>query len=134
MEVAGKQMPALWRGVFRDGGWRAADCLLQLSFAWIQAWILPVLLLEICADPEAALLELPCNLAVFCGTVWLTGIASLLFEKRLRKKSVPSLLLYPLFIFSFLPLQTLSLLIPNKTWKPIVHTGVRLKHPTSGKT
>ena len=109
------------------GGWFAADCLIQLAFVYIQAWILPMFLLRLCASPILTLVNLPLTgLTYVLSTIFL-GALSLLLERRMTWQKAASLLLYPLFLFSFLPLQTLGLLLPNRDWKPIHHTGVRLK-------
>ena len=126
MEVAKAQLFYLLRGIRHGGGWHAADCLVQLTFAFVQAIILPVFLLRLCVEPIPTLLDLPRALATFCCSTWSIGLVSLVMEKRLTKHTFKSLLLYPVFVFSFLPLQTISLFAPNKSWKPISHTGVRM--------
>ena len=109
------------------GGWCAVDCLIQLSFVYLQAWILPMFLLRLCADPASTLVRLPLTVLTYCLSTIFLGALSLLLEHRMTWRKAASLLLYPLFLFSFLPLQTLGLLLPNRNWKPIQHTGVRLK-------
>ena len=52
--------------------------------------------------------------------------AALTLQRRWRAAVVPGLLLYPLFMASFLPLQSISLFRRPSVWKPIPHTGVRL--------
>lgn len=109
------------------GGRYAADCLIQLSFVYLQAWILPMFLLQLCADPASTLSGLPITILTYCLSTVFLGALSLLLEHRMTWRKAVSLLLYPLFLFSFLPLQTMGLLLPNRDWKPIRHTGIRLK-------
>lgn len=104
----------------------ALDALMQFSFACIQALIIPLFLLWACAEPAEALGSLPEIVIKFYLSTCFIGGVSLLLERRLTGHTAAALLLYPVFIFSFLPLQTLSLFCPNKTWTPIRHTGVRL--------
>lgn len=103
----------------------AFDALMQLSFAWVQAAMIPMFLLWILADPAGAMGELPLMAARFYTVTLLMGGSALVMERRLTRETATALLLYPVFIFSFLPLQTLALFLPNRTWKPIRHTGVR---------
>lgn len=102
------------------------DALMQFSFSIVQALIIPLFLLWACFNLETALGELPGIVIKFYLSTSFIGGASLLLERRLNKHTAAALLLYPVFIFSFLPLQTLSLFCPNKAWTPIRHTGVRL--------
>lgn len=126
IEVTQMEAPQLLHSILTGiGRWYAADCLLQLSFVWLQAWILPMFLLRLCVDPTA-LTSLPATIAMFWSSTILLGGFSLLMENRMTWKKAAVLLVYPLFLFSFLPLQTLALFLPNRQWKPIAHTGVRL--------
>ena len=83
-------------------------------------------LLRLCADPATTLAGLPMTVLTYWISTILLGLSSLLLEKRLTWKKAAFLPLYPLFVFSFLPLQTMGLFFPNKTWTPIHHTGVRM--------
>lgn len=103
----------------------AFDALVQLLFAWMQAAMIPMFLLWFLAEPAGALAELPRIAAKFYAATLLVGGSALVMERRLTRATAGALFLYPVFIFSFLPLQTLALVRPNKTWKPIRHTGVR---------
>lgn len=112
--------------VTRHGKPFALDALMQFSFSCIQALTLPLFLLWACSDPAAALSDLPGIVIKFYLSTCMIGAVSLLMERRMTRYTAAALFLYPVFIFSFLPLQTLSLFCPNKTWTPIRHTGVRL--------
>lgn len=127
MQVGWQNTGRFLRAVAAGPGRRfALDALMQFSFSCIQALILPLFLLWACAHPAAALSALPGIVIKFYLSTCLIGGLSLLMERRMTRHTAAALLLYPVFIFSFLPLQTLSLFCPIKTWTPIRHTGVRL--------
>ncbi len=131
MEVCRNRAGQLVRGIFSGtGGIHAADALFQFSFAHIQAWLLPMFVLQLAADPVGTLQALPLSALSYYASTLLIGAVSLLWERRMSFYTACCLLLYPLFIASFLPLQTLSLFFPNKKWKPIRHTGIRLPEST----
>lgn len=128
MGVARENLPALLRrAVFGPNRRFAFDALMQLSFAWMQALAIPLFLLWAMAYPAQALDSLPQMTLSFYAGSFFAGGAALLLEGRMTKHTAAALFVYPLFIFSFLPLQTLSLFCPNKKWKPIRHSGVRLQ-------
>lgn len=124
MEVCRKKANSLLQSIPGKGRLPAADALIQLTFSRLQAWIIPCFLLQVCADPSA-LSDLSSIALRYYITTLLIGGASLLAERRLTWHASFSLLLYPLFIFSFVLLQTFSLLRPNRSWTPIPHTGIR---------
>lgn len=127
MQVGWQNTGQFLRAVAAGPGRRfALDALMQFSFSCIQALILPLFLLWACSDPVAALSDLPGIVVKFYLSTFFIGAVSLLMERRMTRHTATALLLYPVFIFSFLPLQTLSLFCPNKAWTPIHHTGVRL--------
>lgn len=133
MGVARKKAGSLLRGIPGKGRLFALDALLQFSFTCGQAWLIPVWLLRLCADTAGGLSSLPGLILRFYLSTLLVGLVSLLWERRLTLSTGLGLLLYPLFIFSFLPLQFLSILRPNRGWTPIRHTGVRLQHTSTKK-
>jgi len=133
MTVARLKSAALLRSIPAEGGRFALDALIQLTFTSLQAWIIPAYLLRLCVEPAAALLALPTTAAQFYITTLLVGGLSLLLERRLTKHTAAALLLYPMFIASFLLLQSWSLVRPNKTWTPIRHTGIRLHDAATRK-
>ncbi len=126
LSVARLKLTSLLRGVGRPGGRLAFDALLQFAFSAIQAWIIPVFLLQLCADPRSIAVTLPLTAARYYITTLLMGLVSLAAERRLTRHTAGALPLYPVFIFSFLLLQSWSLIRPSRTWTPIRHTGVRL--------
>ena len=73
-----------------------------------------------------SLQDLPFNLlAAYVGCM-ATAIAALALEKRLDRALAGGILLYPLFMACFLPLQTLALFKTQTVWHEIRHSGVRL--------
>ena len=82
--------------------------------------------MELCIHPADTLASLPFSILSFCAGSMVLGAFSLLMEHRMTWYKAACLPLYPLFLFSFLLLQTLSLFLPVRYWKPIRHTGVRL--------
>lgn len=130
MEVGRLSSRPLLRAIRSGPGRRRAlDAWLQLTFTRLQAWLLPVFLLQVLAAPADTLSALPLGILQFYAGGFFMGLISLLLEGRLTRRTAAALLCYPLFLFSFFPLQTLSLLRPNRAWKPIRHTGVRLTRP-----
>ena len=127
MEVARHQSGTLLKSGMKKQKRRfALDAWLQLSYTRLQAWLLPMLLLRSVTLPTdgAALAQAAVR---FYWVTLLLGLLCLAAERRLSRHTLSALPLYPLFIASFLPLQTWSVLVPNRTWKPIPHSGVRLR-------
>ncbi len=125
LAVSRLHLAALLRGLTQRGRWLALDALLQFSFTCLQAWIIPVFLLQLWAEPTA-LAALPLAAARYYLSALLLGGLSLALEGRLTGHTIRALLLYPAFVFSFLCLQSWSLVRPSRRWAPIRHTGVRL--------
>ncbi|MDO4732589.1 MAG: glycosyltransferase family 2 protein [Bacillota bacterium] len=126
MQVTGLKLKALLPAILkRQGGLRALDACLQLCFGYVQALLPFALLLSWLPDWEAALAGLPLSLALGYGAAVAQALAALLLQKRFRSRLLPGILLYPLFLFSFIPLQSLALLKKIRVWQEIPHTGVR---------
>lgn len=127
MKVGRLKAAALLRGAAKGPNRRfALDAFLQFSFSIVQALAIPLFLLWAFSRPLDAAALLPGLALRFYLSTLLVGFAALVLERRLTVHTAGGLLLYPLFIFSFLPLQSLALFWPNRTWTPIRHTGVRL--------
>lgn len=132
MQVGRQKAATLLQSSVKGPGRRfALDAFLQFSFALIQALVIPLFLLWACFHLPEALAILPGIALRFYLSTLFIGLAALVLEGRLRVHTAKGLLLYPFFIFSFLPLQSLALFLPNKTWAPIRHTGVRLYNAES---
>lgn len=127
MKIGQQSAGALLKAAVKGPNRRfALDALAQFFFAWLQALVIPLFLLWAYFHLPQAVAALPGLALRFYGGTLLVGLAALLLERRLSIHTAAGLLLYPVFIFSFLPLQTLSLFFPNKRWTPIRHTGVRM--------
>ncbi len=127
MTVTRRKLPALLRGLACPGRrLMCLDALMQLCFGFVQA-VLPLALLgRILPAPDVFAAALPgLLLSWYLGSV-AGAAAALTLQRRWRAAVVPGLLLYPLFMASFLPLQSISLFRRPSVWKPIPHTGVRL--------
>jgi len=122
IELAISQGPRLFCHL-SSGGNMAFDALVQFSFHLLQALVIPCFLLGLLADPSLIATLPSLFLKFYTGAIF-SGALALGLEHRLSKRNIPSLLLYPLFLFSFLPLQTLGLLYPNRKWKPIFHRNI----------
>ncbi|MBQ6808221.1 MAG: glycosyltransferase [Firmicutes bacterium] len=126
MQVTGLKMKELLSAIpKKQGGLRALDACLQLCFGYVQALLPFALLFTWLADWEAALASLPLSLLLGYGAAVAQALAALLLQRRFRASLLPGILLYPLFLFSFVPLQSLALLWRIRVWQEIPHTGVR---------
>lgn len=127
MKVGRLKAAALLRGAVIGPNRRfALDAFLQFSFSCVQALAIPLFLLRAFLHPLDAAAALPGLALRFYLSTLSVGLAALILDRRLTVHTAKGLPLYPLFVFSFLPLQTLALFWPNRTWAPIRHTGVRL--------
>ena len=88
--------------------------------------ITPFFTLAALTAGSISLQGLPASLlTAYIGCI-VMAIAALALEKRLDRKLVGGILLYPLFMASFLLLQTLALFKTQTVWHEIRHSGVRL--------
>lgn len=127
MQVTRLGLPALARSLTRPGrSLRAADAAMQLFSCFVQALVPFAVLLDLAYEPRAFLNALPSALGMAYLTATVNAFLALLFERRLNWSMAAGILMYPIFIFSFVPLQTLSLFWQTTKWKEIRHTGVRL--------
>ena len=127
MEVTGMKLPHLMSSLLRGGHvLRITDTAIQLFASFAQAIVPFAMLMGLVSAPLDFFEAMPFSL----GTAYLAGIANaflaLLFEGRLSWRMVPGILMYPIFIFSFVPLQTFSLFWKTTKWHEIRHTGVQL--------
>lgn len=113
----------------RKSFFTALDAGMQFSLSILQAFAIPIFLLYALCEPAAALTCLLGVASGFFGSVLLTGGAALILQRRLTAKTAAALVFYPVFMFSNILLHTYALFCPNKVWKPIRHTGVRLGEP-----
>ena len=104
----------------------AFDALIQLTFAYVQALIPFAFLLALFNDPMNYLVNiLPMVLLRAYLYVLFISLIVLLIEKRLilAKNVLLGVILYPLFVLSFIPLQTISLFKRTVNWTQIQHVG-----------
>lgn len=103
------------------------DTLVQFIFTYVQAFMPFAFLIALIDSPIAFLNSLP--ISILTGYLYVTATALLVLtlEKRLSisLNVIFGILMYPLFVLSFIPLQTISLFKKTSKWKEIKHTGVR---------
>ncbi len=124
MSTAERALPRLLGSASPEHAARTADAAFFLCAPYAQALSpLPVLLLALGAATQGmlevwALLAVISLLAAFGGALFLAAALAALCPQRLSPASV---LLFPLFMASFLPLMLLSLFRPVKQWRAIRH-------------
>ena len=101
------------------------DVFVQLCFSYLQAYIPFVLILSTITYKSFYInniIEILLNTYLIISIV---AIFVLVSEKRFKfnKYIMLSIFLYPLFVFSFIPLQTISLFKKTKVWREIRHKG-----------
>lgn len=125
MQVAQLKMGALFRGLRTDGAALCFDCAMQLGCGFVQALAPVGFALGFIAAPGQALAALPAALAcAYLGCAG-TAVLALTLERRLCRGVIKGIVMYPLFMLSFVPLQTLALIKKTTVWKPIAHTGAK---------
>ena len=102
------------------------DAILQFTFCYVQAMI-PFAILVLYLNSPAMFLYNIALLAVK-NYISIIGLAILVLalEKRLEfsKNIILGIIIYPIFVLSFIPLLTISLFKKTTQWKEIKHTGV----------
>jgi len=128
MQVAQQKAPQLARGLKRTRSFLTCfDASVQFAFLYIQAFLPFLLLVSLALDPASVLRSLPLSLALGYGGGLLNAVLALALERRLSKDMLPGILMYPLFLASFILLQTVSLFLRTERWRETLHTGVRLR-------
>ena len=124
MAAAGIMLPRLLRPAPGADRLRAADAVFFLCAPFAQAIsVVPPLLLALGAAARGSLREPAAGAAVLLalGAVGALLAACGLARLAPRRGGALSVLLFPLFMASFLPLQVLSLLCPARQWTAIRH-------------
>lgn len=86
----------------------------------------PIFTLAAFLAGSISLQSLPVSLlSAYAGSLAVAA-AALVLEKRLDFRLTGGILLYPVFMACFLPLQTLALFKTQTVWHEIRHSGVRL--------
>ena len=125
MQVARLTLPQLFRNFLRRPDLNRLDGILQFVFPFLQA-LTPFFTLAAFFVGTIALHSLTVSLlAAYAGSAALAA-AALALEKRLDVKMAGGILLYPVFMACFLPLQTLALFKAQTVWHEIRHSGIRL--------
>lgn len=125
LQVARLTLPELLANFLRQPSLTCLDGLMQLSFPFLQA-LTPFFALEALLAGSMSLQGLPVSLLTAYGGCLAAAVAALALERRLDRKLVGGMLLYPVFMACFLPLQTLALFKTQTIWHEIRHSGVRL--------
>ena len=125
LQVARLTLPELLANFLRQPSLNCLDGLLQLTFPFLQA-LTPFFALEALLAGSMSLQGLPVSLLTAYAGCLAAAVAALALERRLDRKLVGGILLYPVFMACFLPLQTLALFKTQTIWHEIRHSGVRL--------
>lgn len=128
MQVSRLTLPKLFRNFLRRPSLNRLDGMLQLAFPFLQA-LTPFFTLAAFLAGSISLQSLPVSLlSAYAGSLAVAA-AALVLEKRLDFRLTGGILLYPVFMACFLPLQTLALFKTQTVWHEIRHSGVRLASP-----
>lgn len=121
MDVAQAQLGSLACGVFDEGGLRALDMLAMLTQPFCQAASFFLGCALVLVQPNAAqtIALLPLGLAG--GFLAMTMFACLLSKIQGGRYNWRAILLFPLFMASWLPLNLVSLLFRTRVWREIEH-------------
>lgn len=128
LDVGDRMRPALLRAVGKPGGRKALDLLLMLHTPWFSALSLVFSLPQTVVFLRFASVENVFRVLAFSVlSAWVLcaaggGILALLGGYR-GKKTPLTVLLFPLFMAAWTPLQLFSLVHRTRSWKPIAHTG-----------
>ena len=125
MQVSRLTLPKLFRNFLRRPGLNCLDGMLQLAFPFLQA-LTPIFMLAAFLAGSLSLQSMPVSLlSAYAGSLAVAA-AALALEKRLDIRLAGGILLYPVFMACFLPLQTLALFKAQTVWHEIRHSGIRL--------
>ena len=75
-----------------------------------------------------ALLLAACGLGLYSVGGMALGVALCLLGGYELQRMTKAILLFPVFMASWLPLQVASLFRDTKTWRPVAHQGQRAAH------
>ncbi len=137
MQVLIFKFKDLMKGLLRRKSARYSfDTLVQFVFAYVQAFIPFALVLGFIDSPEAFITyTLPRIFLKAYLYILSSALVVLTLEKRLSwsKQSIMGVFMYPFFVISFIPLQTVSLFKRTVKWTETKHTGVRTTPLKSGR-
>lgn len=121
MDNARRYAKRLFRALSGTAAWLALDELLLLLAPYVQALgllLAPLTLFVMWRSGMSPVWLLFSLLLPLLGSMLLASVTVLARRLPCRWQSV---LLFPLFMFSWLPLQWAALLCPPRSWKPISH-------------
>ncbi|MBQ8975447.1 MAG: glycosyltransferase family 2 protein [Oscillospiraceae bacterium] len=129
MSVAQKKLPGLICGIFKTNFLRCTDCVLFLCAPYVQ--ILSMLLTvcrivsELLTGGETGIIA-PLLTAAGIGAAGMLTLAVVLaiMGGMKDRRIVKSVLLFPLFMASWMPIQIVSLVHRTRNWHEIRHIGV----------
>lgn len=127
MTVGLKMLPRLWSRFFRSGSLRAMDFAMFLSMPFVQAAaVVPSLwnFFSGLGGGHWPLMLLFTVMSFYLGTT-VMALFLALAGRRPLSGLWKSILLYPLFTVSWVPLQVISVFHRTKKWKPIAHGRTR---------
>lgn len=126
MQVAQLKLSDLVGGLNRTNSFVfCADTLLQFTFAYLQALIPLAFVIAFAANPSGQLAAMPLSALLGYLGAAANATLALALQKRLSADMIVGILMYPLFMLSFIPLQTISLFKRTTQWREVRHTGVR---------
>ena len=113
----------------------AADAVMQFLSCYVQALIpFMALLLFLISPDKFPAQALTVALKAYGSTLILSLIVQHMERRLMMSRNViVGTLLYPLFAFSFIPLQTVSLFKKTLVWKEMKHTGIRMVSEDCGE-
>lgn len=120
------KFPDLARGLLHKNSiFLCIDVLIQFGFGYVQALLPLAFIFSFISNPYGLISGIP--LSILTGYFATAGNAVLVLalQKRLDRSMIPGILTYPVFVLSFIPLQSFSLIKRTTQWHEIRHTGVR---------
>ncbi len=127
LEVGRKMIPKLWYNALSFGNFRAADFALFLTMPYTQVLMLLPGAWGIwnTLQTQGWFFALTLSFIGFYAGLVLTAFALALIGRRPLKTLWKSILLYPVFTASWLPLHVLGVFHKTTVWRPIVHNKTR---------
>ena len=130
VQVAKMKLPELLRSVRSRGGQFAFDAVMFLTVPFVQVISFAGLLTSLCLSITS---ELPGTYTTLVGmvatipatylSVVLLALITTICDRTFSPAIVKSILAYPIFIMSFLPLQIIAMLRKPTVWAATAHSG-----------
>lgn len=132
LQVARQYLPRVWGRMRRSPGGEWADQLFTLGIPAYQVVALLSMVLSAAAAgfaggtgrfvPAACLAALALNLAVTMATTAVTALVTTRLEGKRARKMWKGILLYGVFVLSWLPITVLCMFRRTTEWEQIKHT------------